>query len=351
MTSQEPEDTPDDAATPETEPSQPPVPPARRPRTRWIAALAFLVVAGLIAGIAWLLRPQAESSAVPAATPQQAVAGYLDALIAADADRALEYALNRPTDTKLLTHGVLAESQRLAALSVVNVPEVNGGETVLVPAEVKFGEKAATLTFSTTHTEAGWRLAQVTSTIDPGPLPSELGATLNGQALTEPAHLEVFPGTYVFAEKLRQIAFDGNRVTVDAVGEDVRAGLSPVLTAAGEKRANATAAAALKKCLAKRDPAPKGCPNSVTIEKGQKVDAKSIKWTLVGDPWKNATYTLDVAEPTKARGATKLKFRFRCTLTQNGEKYQVDQSLPAVDVRYVVSVTNAKEPVVWQRLS
>ena len=363
MTSQVPEDTPDDAqtaetaATPEAEgtdaaATQPPAPPvARRSRSRWIAAVAFLVVAGLIAGIAWLLRPQPPATSAPAETPRQAVTGYLDALIAADADRALEYALNRPTDTTLLTRGMLEASHRSAALAVVNVPEVSGSGTVAVPAEVKLGDEAATITFSVTQTEAGWRLAQVTSTIDPGPLPTELGATLNGQPLTDPAHLEVFPGVYLFGEKLPEITLDGAKVTVDAVGEDIRAGLQPVLTAVGEKQASKVASAALQRCLAKKDPAPDGCPNSVAIGKGQKVDTKSITWSLVGDPWKNATYTLDVADPTNARGATRLKFRFRCTLTQNGEKYQVDQTLPAVDVRYLVSVTNAKAPVVWQRVS
>ncbi len=375
MTSQVPEDTPDDAGAPETDATpetdqtpdpevtpeaeavseagstQPPDPPTRRPRTRWIAALVFLVVAALIAGIAWLLRPQPGTSGLPSATPQQAVTGFLDALVAADADRALEYALNRPADTRLLTKEMLDASQRVAPLSVVNVPEVSGGEAVSVPAEVRFGNEAATIALTATRTEAGWRVAQVTSTIDPGPLPSELGTTLNGQPLPDPAHLEVFPGSYVFREKLREISFDDNRLTVSAVGEDIRAGLQPVLTEAGEKRANKTAAAGLNRCLAKRDPAPKGCPNSVTIEKGQKVDTKSIRWSLVGDPWKDATYTLDVADPTKARGATKLRFRFRCTLVQKGETYQVDQLLPTVEVRYLLSVVNAKAPVVWQRIS
>ncbi len=69
---------------------------------------------------------------MPAATPQQAVTGYLDALVAADADRALQYALNRPTDTDAAhPRGARGESHKLAGRwSVVDVPEVHGGETV-----------------------------------------------------------------------------------------------------------------------------------------------------------------------------------------------------------------------------
>ena len=357
MTSQVPEDTPDASTDPETGAETDAAarattarPGPARPRTRWIAALAFIVVAGLIVGIALLLRPQQPASMVPAATPQQAVTGYLDALVASDADRALAYALNRPTDTTLLTREMLEASHRAGALSVVNVPVVEGGESATVPAEVKFGETAATITFALTRIDAGWRLGQVTSTIDPGPMPAELGATVNGQPLTNPQHIEVFPGVYLFAEKLPELSFGGAGVTVAAVGEDVRAGLQPTLTEAGEKRASNAAAAALKSCLTKKSPTPAGCPNSVAIGKDQKLDPKTIKWTLVGNPWKDAAYTLDVADPTHARGATKLTFRFRCTLTQGGEKYTVDQT-NSVNVRYLASVTNAKDPVAWQRVA
>ena len=137
---------------------------------------------------------------------------------------------------------------------------------------------------------------------------------------------------------------------VAAVGDDVKAGLEPTLTSKGVKAANAIAEKAVKACLAKRDPSPQGCPNSVTVAVGQKLDTKSIKWNLVGNPWKNATYTLDVADPTQARGATTLNFRFRCTLTQNGEKYMVDQK-NEVSVRYMLTVTDPSVPVVWQRIA
>lgn len=87
----------------------------------------FAVVAVLIAGIAWLLRPQPPASSVPSKTPQEAVAGYLNALVDADANRALEYALNRPTDTTLLTADVLKASHKTAKLAVVNVPGWRAG--------------------------------------------------------------------------------------------------------------------------------------------------------------------------------------------------------------------------------
>lgn len=320
----------------------------RRPRRLWIAAAVVAVVA-VVGGIAWAVRGQ-PAGPVPAATPQQAVTGFLQALAEADADRALLYARDQPTDKTLLTREVLDESRKLAPLTIVDVPQVQGGGTVQVPAAVKFGEQSATITFSLTTTEQGWRLGQVTSIIDPGPLPAALDATLNGRELSNPSHLEVFPGVYTFGESLPEISLQGDRVVVAAVGEDIRAGLQPTLTKAGVKAANEIAADAVTACLKKRDPAPEGCPNSVKVSAGQKLDASTIRWNLVGDPWKNATYTLDVADPTKTRGAAKLTFRFRCTLTQNGEKYMVDQT-NSVDVRYLLTVTDPKAEVVWQRIA
>ena len=316
----------------------------------WIAA-AVVVVLALVGSIAWALRPQPPVGKVPADTPREAVTGFLQALADADADRALEYALTRPPDAALLTRPVLEASRKEGALAIVNVPEVAGnGNLVQVPAQVTLGKEASTIIFSVNRTDLGWRLGQITSTIDPGPLPSSLGATLNGQPLADPSNLQVFPGLYRFADGLPEITFKGSRVVVKGVGEDIRAGLQPTLTSAGEKAANRIAHAAVKACLAKKEPAPQGCPNSVKVAEGQKVSTKTIKWTLVSDPWKNAAYTLDVNDPTQARGATTLKFRFRCTLTQNGEKYMVDQT-NSVDVRYMLTVTDDTVPVVWQRVS
>jgi hypothetical protein len=331
------------------DPVQPGTPALRRPRRLWIAA-AVLAISALVGGIAWAVRPQPAPDAVAAATPQQAVTGFLQALAAGDAERALRYAATVPTDTSLLTREVLDVSHEEAPLAIVNVPEVPGGGPVQVPAAVTFGDQPATITFSVNSTEQGWRLGQVTSTIDPGTLPSALGATLNGATLTNPSHLEVFPGVYTFGEKVPEITLKGARVVVAAVGEDVRAGLQPTLTDTGVKTANRIAANAVAACMKQRDPAPKGCPNSVTVSVGQKVNAKTIRWNLVGDPWKNATYTLDVNDPTQARGAATLTFRFRCTLTQNGETYMVDQT-NSVDVRYMLTVTDPKVAVVWQRIT
>lgn len=343
MTSQEPEGERPDAAV------KPGTPALRRPRRLWIAA-AVLAIVALVGGIAWAVRPQPSPDAVAAATPQQAVTGFLQALAAGDAERALRYAATVPTDTGLLTRQVLEVSHQEAPLAIVNVPEVQGGGPVQVPAQVSFGDQPATITFSVSSTEQGWRLAQVTSTIDPGPLPSTLAATLNGRALTNPAHLEVFPGVYTFGEKVPELSFKGARVVVAAVGEDIRAGLQPTLTARGVRTANRIAAAAVAACMKQRDPAPEGCPNSVTVAVGQKLNARTIRWNLVGNPWKSATYTLDVNDPTQALGAARLTFRFRCTLTQNGETYTVDQT-NSVDVRYMLTVTDPKVAVVWQRIN
>lgn len=326
--------------------------PLRRPRVLLIAA-AVLVVVAVIGAVAWALRPTPAPSGpatIQAATAQQAVRGFLDALARSDAEGALQYALARPADVRLLTADVLKAAQAEAPLVVEEVPVVEGSGTVPVPARVTIGGEPHTITFPVRSTDTGWRLEQVTSVIDPGALPAALGPTLNGTELTDVAHLEVFPGAYVFAESSRQVSFANDRVIVGAVGEDIRAGLQPTLTATGVRTANSTAAAALRRCLAKRDVAPQGCPNSVTVAAGQKVNAKSIRWRLVGKPWRDATYTLDAADPTQARGATELTFRFRCTLTQGGETYTVDQT-NSTDVRYMLTVTDAKAPVAWQRVT
>ena len=158
----------------------------------------------------------------------------------------MQFALTKPTDTALLTRAVLESSNKTGPLTVVNVPEVGGSGTVQVPAEVGIGDHRATITFSVAQTDAGWRLQQVTSTIDPGALPATLGPTLNGQPLTNTAHIEVFPGSYTFGEDVDEITLADRPVLVAAVGDDVKAGLEPTLTSTGVKAANAIAEKAVK---------------------------------------------------------------------------------------------------------
>lgn len=317
-------------------------------RRTWLLIGAVVAVIALAAAVFGLTRPRPAASPVPAATPHEAVAGYLEALAKADAERALLYALNRPSDTALLTNAMLEASRAKAALSVVTVDQVAGAGTVTVPATVKFGDRQASMSFSVTSTDQGWRLQQVTSTIDPGGASAALDVTINGQPVPDTAHVEVFPGTYTFGEKSPALDFATPDVVVDAVGDDVRAGLQPTLTKRGLASVNDIAAASLSACLKKRETAPAGCPNLVTVEKDEKIDAKSIRWTLVGNPWKGATYTLDPADPTKVRGATALRLRFRCDLTTGGATYSVDQT-NATDVKYELVLTDAKQPVTWQR--
>lgn len=355
MTISEPDRPADQAEPDQPAAEQPPnqgltSPLTRRPRLLWVAG-AVLVVLALVGGIALAVRQQQPAaSSVPAETPQQAVRGYLDALVALDADRALEYAVSKPTNTAMLSREVLAQSQKVAPLAVVEVPEVEGAGPVQVPAKVTFGGQESTITFSVSRGDSGWRLGQITSLIDPGGLATAMKPTLNGQPLAGTGHLEVFPGVYTFGEGLKEINFAESEVRVVAVGEDVRAGLQPTLTKAGTDRANAIALASLKACMAKQEPTPEGCPNRVRADTGQKLSTKSIKWDLVGNPWKNATYTLDVNDPTQARGAATLQFRFRGTLTQGGATYAADQ-VDAIDVRYLLTVTDSKVKVAWQRIA
>lgn len=328
-------------------------PPTRRGTSRAILIGALAGVLALVLGLGgylWFGRTHTTPTSGPAAaTPTAAVRGYLDALVAGHAADALAYAAAKPVDTSLLSDQVLAASQKLRPLSVVNVGTVEGQGTAMVPVTVRQADTTKDWQVPVIQTPQGWRLSKVTSEITLGGLPSGLALTLNGQALPAGPTATVFPGAYAFADTVPEIDFKDKPLIVDAPGSVFNVELTPVLTDAGKKKLRTLAQAAVKNCLAQKSITPDGCPNVAAAAKGQTVIDKTVKWTLKGDPWKAATYSVSPEEPTKASGKSKFTFRLVCSLKQDGATYQIDQSIPYTMV-FSADVIDPAATVSWQRV-
>jgi len=120
---------PDQPYTPGT-PYGIPGPPPQKPATNklWLYILIGVLVLALLGfGIYWVAfhdkgTPHTPpETGGPAATPELAVQGYLEALAAGDAEKALAFSASRPSDTTFLTDAVLAKSQALGAISDIQV--------------------------------------------------------------------------------------------------------------------------------------------------------------------------------------------------------------------------------------
>ena len=329
--------------------------PTARSRASW--AIILGVIAGLLAvaiGLAVYLgslRPAAAPtpSGPTAATPAEAVRGYLDALVAGRAADALSFAAAQPADTSLLTDQVLTASQKLKPLTVVTVGTVEGSGNAVVPVTVRQADRTREWQVPVIFTARGWRLSKVTSEVTLDSIPAGLNVTLNGQALPAGPTATVFPGAYQVADSLAEIDLRDKPLIVDAPGTVFNVELSPVLTNAGKKKLRALALDSLKTCLAQRSINPKGCPNVAAAAKGQTVIDKTVRWSVQGDPWAKASYDVSAVKPTEASGKATFTFRLVCSLKQDGATYQIDQTIP-YPVLFTADLAEQQPTIVWQRL-
>ncbi len=314
--------------------------------------IAGVAVIALVAGlVAWFNRPAAAPAPSPsstaAGTAQDAVRGYLDALVTGKASDALAFALTPPADVRFLTDDALAASRKTEPWTVVRVEAVEGTGQVEVPVVLSFDGQERQVTIAAVSTDRGWRLPSVAGQVSLAGIAPELPLLLDGQQLGNEAVIAVFPGVHTVTDGLAEVDAGAKPVIVDAPEQTVSVILNPELTKEGKAVLQKLAVASMKKCLAQRSLSPEGCPNVAALEQGKPV-TKSIRWSLQGDPWKKATYSVTATAPTTLVGITNMTFGLRTRVTAKGAEYSVDDKVSYL-VRFSATVTGGTPTLTWQR--
>lgn len=317
-----------------------------------LGAAATLLAVLITVAVVWLTRPtEADLTPYKAKRPADAVRGYLQGLATAKAQTAIGFGARPPLDVTYLTDVALARSLELAPLTIQSVTDVEGVDgAALVPARISFGDRAVELGFETTRSPAGWRVETLTSKLELSTRPDGLTVDLNGVPVPPGTTIvEVFPGTYRFGEAAALVDLTSPQVTVAGIGTTVSTDLAPILA----KNASATlisrAKSSLKKCLAKKDADPQGCPNTVTVPAGAKVVASSVAWRLSGDPWRKVAVRVNNQVPMTITGTTRVTFGIKARLVKDKETYKVNQKVP-YNVEFSLDVNDPKAPVIWKRI-
>lgn len=263
--------------------------------------------------------------AVAAEKPSDAVRGYLEALAAQDAEKALGYLDEPPADTTLLTRPVLAASAEKAPLTAVDVPEVADELTSRVPARYRLGEQAVSDEFSVTKDSGSWKLRRAVTEFDLSYQRDEtLPMKINGVAV-EADSVSLFPGAYAVTTDSRWVTYgDTASFTLTGPSDHDVPRLTPTLSDAGRTAFLEATRSAFQKCLAKRELQPADCPNRLYLRPGQKVTASSIRWSVTTDPFKNARVTLDSSDPTVAEASFYPRYRFKAKGSQDGRSVRFD---------------------------
>src|SRR5699024_5527404 len=100
-----------------------------------------------------------------------AVTGYLQALAAGDASKALGYLADRPASTSLMSDEVLAASAKSAPITGISVPAVKP-EAQIVRASYRLGDRSVHSTFIAHRVGGRYLIENGFLTIDLSTLPS-----------------------------------------------------------------------------------------------------------------------------------------------------------------------------------
>lgn len=262
-----------------------------------------------------------------AGTPQEAVRGYLEALAAHDAERALSYGAAVPLDTTFLTDEQL--EKRLGALQV---GELSVGNDYMDGAEVEVRTRltlangeATSPTLTAVRIGPVWRVKQVATTFtefDTAPV-SDDPWYVDDQEVTA-GSLTLFPGTHVQSTRSDFLEFETLQVEVGFPDPDIEKAWpnrwKP--TEAALRAASDSAAKVLEKCLTQRSMSPQGCGFVADSYIGKPVDQKSIKWELDESKSETPTWTFHTAFDTSGESASaSLDLWLRCTWKfTSGEK-------------------------------
>ena len=265
------------------------------------------------------------SEPAAAAKPSDAVRGYLEAVAASDGEAAIGFLRTPPADTTFMTKPVLEASAKKAPLTAIDVPEVTDEYVSRVTARYTLGKQPVVEEISVSETGGAWKITRGVNEFDLSYQRDEtLPLLINGVAV-EQDKVTLLPGTYAFTTSSKWVSY-GDKATLTLTGPSdyTSPRLTPTLTKDAKAAFLKSTEAALDKCLDQRKLAPSGCPNRLRARDNQKVDEKTVRWSLTNDPFKNARVTLDYQDPSVVEGTFYPKYNFKAEGTVDGRRATFD---------------------------
>lgn len=213
-----------------------------------VAAVAVLLAIVLVLVLLTFLNQRRTAATNDAVTGT--VRGYLTAIADGDSQQALGYLAERPANTDLMTDGALAASARIAPLTAISVPDVEG-DAQTVQAWYKIGSQRYQQEFIVRPAGDGFVITDGTATVDLGGLPGGLGYRLNGVPV-KAGTATVFPGGYQLTSTSPYLSL-GDRMTFVATPRDrLTMSADPELNAAGTAAVRKALTSAVDGCLASK---------------------------------------------------------------------------------------------------
>ncbi|MCW2819350.1 MAG: hypothetical protein JWR42_2137, partial [Marmoricola sp.] len=286
-------------------------------------------------------------SEVKTGTQDDAVRSYLQAVAAGDAKKALSVVATKPASDDLLTDEVLAESEKLGAITKINVPKVSSDYTTIVNASYSVGDQSVTQTYYVQKTADGYALKDMGDGIDLSRLRANtLPMMINGREVTSDK-VYLFPGAYQFSTGNDNVSYgDTGKITIKGGSDYVSTlDLEPTLTQTGEQTFTQAVKASANACLRKKEIAPVNCPNRAGNSKSYRIDKSSIVWRLKNqDAFANLKPRLDYDNPALASVYPSLQFEVKASCNASSGRCS---SSTYSSGKVVVDLTQDPVKVTW----
>ena len=283
--------------------------------------------------------PTGGTSAPPPASGQadQAVTSYLEALAAGNATAALSLGKEQPNDKSFLTDAVLAESNKRAPITDIEVSPPDSEYDSSIEASYKMGDQQVNETFTVQKQGDVYRLYDVTQDVNLEGIRSRtLPMQINGVGVTAD-RIDLFPGSYVLTTGNDYVAYGGGPMVITSPGDYPSAyDHRPAITEAGTKAVVAAAKTKLAACAKEATFKPSGCPFlNIRENPGQNIRESSVKRKIRDNPFTNVKPRADYQDPAVAEFSITVRWSATASGTQNGRsaRFEIPNATDFTTVR------------------
>lgn len=319
-------------------PGQPPF--GTPPKKKSSAGLILGIVGGVVALL--LIAGVGGYFVIVNSRPDSMVKEYFEALAAGDAEKALSFAANDPSDPTLLTDEVLEASNALATITDVTI--TNRTERT-VRVSYRIGGELDSVNYEVTKTSDGWKMREVAFPIGVVAGVKNVPAVINGVKVADVEKALVFPGTYEFATSSKHLAWTEPQQTLRGGTLQVPISTRVELTDGGEDAARQAIRDRWDTCMKKRELKPKGCPFQLASLNGT-VDKSTIRWSA--DPHPAKTWVImPLRDATRLEGRAVYGLRLAFDYSSGSNKYHYDRTV-SLSLNIYLDMTQKKPEVHWE---
>lgn len=243
-------------------------------------------------------KKNAERAAITDSTA--AVQGYLDALVAGDAEKALSYSRQK-LEGPLLTNEVYQQAAKQGTITEPYVaepsyvtPDASGAYTKTnIQASYTIAGSPQNVYFSVINVDGQWKLDETTGTVSVSSGPVKIfGADVSQTT-------QALPGVYEVSPPNARMTYEESQIVIEGPGRSDSFYARPTLTEQGTKDFTDAAKAAVDKCLATNQPKPEGCPWINLNYSGGSIRDGSVRLKLANNPLDGATARLSTGNEAR----------------------------------------------------